>query len=175
MSDTDSVRNDTDSGPVVGIIMGSSTDAPVMQDAADLLAELGVAHEVRVVSAHRSPERMVEYARGARDRGLRIVIAGAGGAAHLPGMVASLTTLPVIGVPVPTQHLGGQDSLLSIAQMPGGVPVATMAIGGAKNAGLLAARILSLGDPALAESLEEYRQSLIEYSLGQDASLDASS
>ena len=181
MTEADTAADDdgttVGSVPVVGIIMGSSTDAPVMQEAADVLAELGIPHEVRVVSAHRSPERMVEYALGARDRGLEVVIAGAGGAAHLPGMVASLTTLPVIGVPVPTPHLGGQDSLLSIAQMPGGVPVATMAIGGARNAGLLAARILSLGDEALAAALEDHRRSLIAHSLEQDASLssDASS
>lgn len=157
--------------PVVGIIMGSSSDAPVMQQAADELAALGVSHEVRVVSAHRSPERMVDYARTARGRGLRVIIAGAGGAAHLPGMVASLTTLPVIGVPVPTTHLGGQDSLLSIVQMPGGVPVATMAIGGARNAGLMAARILSLADDGLADALEDHRRSLVQYAVDQDEQL----
>ncbi len=157
--------------PLVGIIMGSSSDAAVMQQAADELAALGIDHEVRVISAHRSPERMVDYALGARRRGLRVIIAGAGGAAHLPGMVAALTTLPVIGVPVPTAHLGGQDSLLSIAQMPGGVPVATMAIGGARNAGLMAARILSLGDDRLAEKLEEHRRSLVQYAVDQDEDL----
>lgn len=157
--------------PAVGVIMGSSSDAPVMSEAVSVLEELGVSHELRVVSAHRSPERMVDYARSARQRGLSVIIAGAGGAAHLPGMVASLTTLPVVGVPVPTAFCGGQDSLLSIAQMPGGVPVATMAIGGARNAALMAARILAVGDRVLAERLEEYRLGLIEYSLDQDASL----
>jgi 5-(carboxyamino)imidazole ribonucleotide mutase len=160
-----------DTPTLVGIIMGSATDAPTMEPAASVLTEFGIAHEVRVVSAHRSPERMVDYALTARDRGLRVVIAGAGGAAHLPGMVASLTTLPVIGVPVPTAHLGGEDSLHSIVQMPGGVPVATVAIGGAKNAGLLAARILSLGDEELAGRLEEYRRGLADYAATQDAQL----
>jgi 5-(carboxyamino)imidazole ribonucleotide mutase len=128
--------------PLVGVIMGSKSDMEVMQAAADVLAEAAIAHEVRVVSAHRTPLEMVEYATTAADRGLRVIIAGAGGAAHLPGMVASLTTLPVIGVPVPLRHLDGLDSLLSIVQMPGGVPVATVGIGNAKNAGLLACRIL---------------------------------
>lgn len=158
--------------PLVGIIMGSSSDLPVMDAAAGVLTEFGVAHEVRVVSAHRSPMRMVEYARSARDRGLRVVIAGAGGAAHLPGMVASMTTLPVIGVPVPTAHLGGVDSLYSIVQMPGGVPVATMAIGGARNAGLMAVRILSLADDVLATRLLEDQAALEQYSAAQDESLD---
>jgi 5-(carboxyamino)imidazole ribonucleotide mutase len=151
--------------------MGSSSDEPVMSDAVEVLRDLQVTYEFRVISAHRSPERMVEYARDARERGLSVIIAGAGGAAHLPGMVASLTTLPVIGVPVPTEHLGGQDSLLSIAQMPGGVPVATMAIGGARNAGLMAARILAVGDDELADRLEEYRLDLVEYSISQDRRL----
>lgn len=152
--------------------MGSSSDAPVMSEAAEVLAELDVATELHVVSAHRSPERMVSYAREARGRGMSVVIAGAGGAAHLPGMVAALTTLPVIGVPVPSKHLGGQDSLLSIAQMPAGVPVATMAIGGARNAGLMAARILATSDDSLAGRLEEFRLGLIDYSIEQDSSLD---
>ena len=164
--------SDSESGPLVGVIMGSSSDAPVMGEAAAALAEFGIEHEVHVVSAHRSPERMVDYARNAAGRGLRVIIAGAGGAAHLPGMVASLTTLPVIGVPVPTKHLGGQDSLLSIAQMPGGVPVATMAIGGARNAGLMAARILGTSDPELAEALERFRLSLVDYSVEQDDTLE---
>ncbi|MCP4435270.1 MAG: 5-(carboxyamino)imidazole ribonucleotide mutase [Actinomycetia bacterium] len=164
--------SDGETKPLVGIIMGSSSDAPVMAEAADALAEFGIDHEVHVVSAHRSPERMVDYARNAAGRGLRVIVAGAGGAAHLPGMVASLTTLPVIGVPVPTKHLGGQDSLLSIAQMPGGVPVATMAIGGARNAGLMAARILGTSDPELAEALEQFRLSLVDYSVNQDAGLE---
>jgi len=157
--------------PVVGIIMGSSSDLPTMQPAADTLAEFGVAHELRVVSAHRSPKRMVEYATTARERGLSVVIAGAGGAAHLPGMVASLTTLPVIGVPVATKHLGGVDSLHSIVQMPGGVPVATMAIGGSLNAALLAVRILALGDDDLAGRLAEYQAGLERHALDQDAGL----
>ncbi|SJM48078.1 5-(carboxyamino)imidazole ribonucleotide mutase [Gulosibacter sp. 10] len=144
----------------VGIIMGSDSDWPVMREAADALEALGVAVEVEVVSAHRTPEKMVEYARGARGRGLEAIIAGAGGAAHLPGMVASMTTLPVIGVPVPLKHLDGMDSLLSIVQMPGGIPVATVSIGGAKNAGLLAARILGSTDEAVAARLQDYADSL---------------
>ena len=159
------------SEPVVGIIMGSSSDLPVMEQAAGVLTEFGVDHEVRVVSAHRSPLRMVEYARTARERGLKVVIAGAGGAAHLPGMVASLTTLPVIGVPVPTKHLGGVDSLHSIVQMPGGVPVATMAIGGARNAGLMAVRMLSISDEALASRLAEDQLALEQFAAAQDAEL----
>jgi len=162
---------DGSSGITVGIIMGSSTDAPTMEPAATVLAEYGVAHEVRVVSAHRSPLRMVDYARTARERGLSVIIAGAGGAAHLPGMVASLTTLPVIGVPVPTAHLGGVDSLHSIVQMPGGVPVATMAIGGARNAGLMAVRMLAITDPRLGELLAADQDALQQYSLDQDAQL----
>ena len=164
--------SDLQSEPVVGVVMGSASDLPTMQPAADILAEFGIPHEVRVVSAHRSPERMFDYARSARERGLRVVVAGAGGAAHLPGMIASLTTLPVIGVPVPTRHLGGTDSLHSIVQMPGGVPVATMAIGGALNAGLLAARILAVSDDDLAERLETYRVGLERHALDQDDQLD---
>jgi 5-(carboxyamino)imidazole ribonucleotide mutase len=158
----------------VGIIMGSSSDLPVMDAAAGVLTEFGVSHEVRVVSAHRSPRRMFDYATEARDRGLKVIIAGAGGAAHLPGMVASLTTLPVIGVPVPTEHLRGVDSLHSIVQMPGGVPVATMAIGGARNAGLMAVRILSVGDTTLAARLAEDQLALEQYALAQDADLNPS-
>ena len=160
------------SAPRVGVIMGSASDLPTMQPAATVLAEFGVPYELRVVSAHRSPERMFDYARSARSRGLRVVIAGAGGAAHLPGMVASLTTLPVIGVPVPTQHRGGADSLHSIVQMPGGIPVATVAIGGALNAGLLAIRILASSDDTLAERLEEYRVGLERHALDQDEQLE---
>ncbi len=160
--------------PVVGIIMGSSSDLPVMDQAAGVLTEFGIDHEVRVVSAHRSPLRMVEYARTARERGLKVVIAGAGGAAHLPGMVASLTTLPVIGVPVPTKHLGGVDSLHSIVQMPGGVPVATMAIGGARNAGLMAVRMLSISDEVLASRLAEDQLALEQFAAAQDAELTKS-
>lgn len=162
----------SDDAALVGIIMGSASDLDVMRPAADILGELGVPHELRVVSAHRSPLLMVDYARSARGRGLRVVIAGAGGAAHLPGMVASLTTLPVIGVPVPTRHLGGVDSLHSIVQMPGGVPVATMAIGGGLNAGLMAARILAVGDEALAERLAAHQTGLEAHARDQDAGLD---
>lgn len=144
--------------PIVGIIMGSKSDLETMQPAADLLSEWGVPFEMEVVSAHRTPERMYSYASTARDRGLKVVIAGAGGAAHLPGMVAAITTLPVIGVPVATRHLGGEDSLLSIVQMPGGVPVATVGIGNGKNAGLLALRILSVSDEVIAKKLGHYRE-----------------
>ena len=145
--------------PVVGIIMGSRSDWPTMKNAADMLKALGVAHETKVVSAHRTPERMFDYARTAKERGLSVIIAGAGGAAHLPGMVASLTTLPVLGVPVESKALSGMDSLLSIVQMPGGVPVGTLAIGtaGAKNAGILAASIVALSDDAVAKKLEQWR------------------
>jgi len=136
----------SDSAPIVGIVMGSDSDWPVMCEAANALDEFGVAYEVGVVSAHRMPEEMVAYGRTAADRGLRVVIAGAGGAAHLPGMLASLTPLPVVGVPVPLANLDGLDSLLSIVQMPAGVPVATVAIGNARNAGLLAVRILAAAD-----------------------------
>lgn len=148
----------------VGIIMGSASDWETMRHAAEVLDALGVAHEVRVVSAHRTPRRMVAYAEAAAGRGLRVIIAGAGGAAHLPGMVASLTRLPVLGVPVESRSLRGLDSLLSIAQMPGGVPVGTLAIGeaGARNAALLAAAILALSDAALAERLEAFRAAQTE-------------
>ena len=148
--------------PIVGVIMGSKSDLDTMQPAADILAEFGVAYELKVVSAHRTPEAMVEYAQTARDRGLKVIVAGAGGAAHLPGMVASLTTLPVIGVPVQTKALGGVDSLYSIVQMPAGVPVATVSIGNGKNAALLALRILGASDPAIAAQLEDFRQLQIE-------------
>ena len=146
--------------PVVGIVMGSRSDWETMQHAASLLEQLGVSHEVRVVSAHRTPDRLFEYAAGAAARGLRAIIAGAGGAAHLPGMVASMTELPVVGVPVTSRALKGLDSLLSIVQMPAGVPVATVAIGepGARNAGLLAAQILALGDDVLAQRIAAHRQ-----------------
>lgn len=138
--------------PQVGIVMGSDSDWPVMEDAAAALEEFGIAHEVDVVSAHRMPEQMISYGREAAERGLRVIIAGAGGAAHLPGMLASVTPLPVIGVPVPLRHLDGMDSLLSIVQMPAGVPVATVSVAGARNAGLLAARILGAGgDDAAAQ------------------------
>ncbi|NQW11982.1 MAG: 5-(carboxyamino)imidazole ribonucleotide mutase [Alphaproteobacteria bacterium] len=143
----------------VGVIMGSQSDWPTMRNASETLSALGVAHECRIISAHRTPKRLVAYAESARERGLQVIIAGAGGAAHLPGMVASLTPLPVLGVPVESKALSGLDSLLSIVQMPGGVPVGTLAIGraGAVNAALLAASILALGDPAAAAAVEDWR------------------
>lgn len=149
-----------DSQPAIGIIMGSQSDWATMRRAAEALDELGVAYETRIVSAHRTPERLYIYAKSAEGRGLKVIIAGAGGAAHLPGMTASLTALPVLGVPVHTHTLSGLDSLLSIVQMPSGVPVATLAIGesGAFNAGLLAAQILALADPALAARIAEWRK-----------------
>lgn len=147
---------------LVGIIMGSQSDWKTMKLASEVLAELGVAHECRIVSAHRTPDRLVEYAKTAKTRGLKVIIAGAGGAAHLPGMCASMTPLPVFGVPVQSKALSGQDSLLSIVQMPGGIPVGTLAIGdaGAKNAGLLAAAVLALSDDKLATRLDAYRAAL---------------
>ncbi|GAB7564616.1 5-(carboxyamino)imidazole ribonucleotide mutase [Methylobacillus methanolivorans] len=147
------------SQPLVGIIMGSDSDWPVMRAAAQMLADFGIAYEARVVSAHRTPDLMFEFAEQATERGVRVIIAGAGGAAHLPGMVAAKTTLPVLGVPVPSKHLQGQDSLLSIVQMPKGIPVATFAIGeaGAANAGLFAAAILATTDAALAQKLADFR------------------
>lgn len=157
--------------PRVGLIMGSDSDWPVMQDAAVALAEFEVPFEVGVVSAHRTPGRMLEYARGAADRGLGVIIAGAGGAAHLPGMVASATPLPVIGVPVPLARLDGMDSLLSIVQMPAGVPVATVSIGGARNAGLLAVRILGSGDRALRARMEAFQADLETQVLTKDRAL----
>jgi 5-(carboxyamino)imidazole ribonucleotide mutase len=147
----------TEARPVVGIVGGSRSDFPTLERARDLLVSLGVPCELRVVSAHRSPDHLFRYAESAAGRGIRVIVAGAGGAAHLPGMLAAKTTLPVIGVPIPTQHLGGLDSLLSIVQMPRGVPVATVAIGNAENAALLAVEILALSDPALAGGLEAYR------------------
>lgn len=149
----------TDSKAKVGIIMGSQSDWPTMKHAAEALDAMGVAYEARIVSAHRTPDRMVDYAKTAKARGLQVIIAGAGGAAHLPGMVAAMTTLPVFGVPVQSKALSGQDSLLSIVQMPGGVPVGTLAIGtaGAKNAGLLAAQVVALQDEAVAEKVEAFR------------------
>jgi len=145
--------------PVVGVVMGSASDWPTMAKAVEILESFGVAHEAKVVSAHRMPDEMFAYAEAARSRGLRAIIAGAGGAAHLPGMLAAKTTVPVLGVPVPSRHLSGQDSLYSIVQMPAGVPVATFAIGdaGATNAGLFAVAILAADDPALAAALDEYR------------------
>ena len=152
------------SDPIVGVVMGSQSDWDVMQHAANVLRDFGVAFEHRVVSAHRTPDAMFEYAESARDRGLKCIIAGAGGAAHLPGMIASKTTIPVLGVPVPSKHLAGQDSLYSIVQMPKGIPVATFAIGeaGAANAALFAVSLLAGGDASLVTKLREYRESLKE-------------
>lgn len=154
----------SEKSPLVGVIMGSASDWETMREAALVLEEFGVPHESRVVSAHRTPEDMFDYAKTAEERGLEVLIAGAGGAAHLPGMVASLTVLPVLGVPVQSRALSGLDSLLSIAQMPGGVPVGTLAIGtsGAKNAGLLAVRILASHDPKLREKLHNFREAQAE-------------
>jgi 5-(carboxyamino)imidazole ribonucleotide mutase len=159
----------TDGAPIVGIVMGSDSDLPVMREAAAALDELGVPCEVRVVSAHRTPEAMLQYGLTAADRGLRVIIAGAGGAAHLPGMLASVTPLPVIGVPVPLKYLDGLDSLLSIVQMPAGVPVATVAVGNARNAGLLAARILGASDPALRGRIAAAQVALQEMVAEKDA------
>ncbi len=148
---------------LVGVVMGSDSDWPVMEEAASALAEFDVPHEVDVVSAHRMPTQMLDYGRSAHERGLRVIIAGAGGAAHLPGMLASSTPLPVIGVPVALKHLEGMDSLLSIVQMPAGVPVATVSIGGARNAGLLAVRILSVGDPDLQRRMLDFQSALTQH------------
>jgi 5-(carboxyamino)imidazole ribonucleotide mutase len=164
-----------DNAPVVGIVMGSDSDWPVMESAADALDELGVTYEVDVVSAHRMPAEMIAYGQEAAGRGLRVVVAGAGGAAHLPGMLAAVTPLPVIGVPVPLKHLDGMDSLLSIVQMPAGVPVATVSIGGARNAGLLAAQILGSGtDPeslALRQRMVAFQESLRDVAHAKGARL----
>jgi 5-(carboxyamino)imidazole ribonucleotide mutase len=159
---------------LVGVIMGSDSDWPVMSAAAQALRDFDVPHEVAVVSAHRTPNRMLDYAQQAQARGLKVIIAGAGGAAHLPGMVASATVLPVVGVPVPLAHLGGMDSLLSIVQMPAGVPVATVSIGGARNAGLLAVRILAANDPLLRERMAAYQQDLADAVAAKDTALRAS-
>ncbi|MGH3885047.1 MAG: 5-(carboxyamino)imidazole ribonucleotide mutase [Pseudonocardiaceae bacterium] len=157
--------------PLVGVIMGSASDWPVMSAAAEALDEFEVPYEVAVISAHRTPGRMLDYAHQAADRGLKVIIAGAGGAAHLPGMVASATVLPVVGVPVPLAHLDGLDSLLSIVQMPAGVPVATVSVGGARNAGLLAIRILATSDPTLAHQVATFQRDLAQQSLDSDAEL----
>ena len=150
----------SDPNPLVGIIMGSQSDWETMSEAHDILHAFNIPHECKIVSAHRTPDRLVEYAKTAKERGLKVIIAGAGGAAHLPGMAASMTPLPVLGVPVESKALQGMDSLLSIAQMPGGIPVGTLAIGkaGAKNAGLLAASILATNDDTIAKTLDDYRQ-----------------
>jgi 5-(carboxyamino)imidazole ribonucleotide mutase len=163
-----------DNAPSVGVIMGSDSDWPCLQSAAQALAEFDVSYEVSIVSAHRTPQRMLDYARTAADRGLKAIIAGAGGAAHLPGMVAASTVLPVIGVPVPLKQLDGLDSLLSIVQMPAGVPVATVSIGGARNAGLLAVRMLAATDPALRERLAAFQHGLEQLVQEKDAALQRS-
>ena len=157
--------------PLVGVIMGSDSDWPVMSAAAEALAEFAVPYEVRVVSAHRTPRDMLDYAAEAAGRGLRVIVAGAGGAAHLPGMVASLTPLPVVGVPVPLKHLDGLDSLLSIVQMPAGIPVATVAVGGARNAGLLAVRILATADPDLRARVATFQATLADTARAKNESL----
>jgi 5-(carboxyamino)imidazole ribonucleotide mutase len=159
--------------PRVGIIMGSDSDLPVMQEAAAVLREFGVSYEMTIVSAHRTPARLYDYAAQARGRGIRVIIAGAGGAAHLPGMAAAISELPVIGVPVKTSALSGQDSLLSIVQMPAGVPVATVAINGAKNAGILAAQILGVGEPALLDRVAQYKRDLEAMVMGKVANMAA--
>ncbi len=153
---------ETNTTPLVGVVMGSDSDWNVMREASALLDEFGIAHEVEVVSAHRTPEKMIAYGKQAAARGLKVIIAGAGGAAHLPGMLASVTTLPVVGVPVPLSRLDGLDSLLSIVQMPAGVPVATVSIGGAKNAGLIAVKILATADDALGVALADYAADLAD-------------
>ncbi|MDT7728108.1 MAG: 5-(carboxyamino)imidazole ribonucleotide mutase [Actinomycetota bacterium] len=157
--------------PTVGVIMGSDSDWPVLEAAGQALGEFGVEYEVGVYSAHRTPQRMLDYATSAAERGLKVIIAGAGGAAHLPGMVASATVLPVIGVPVPLKYLDGLDSLLSIVQMPAGVPVATVSVGGARNAGLLAVRILAASDETLAAKMVEFQADLEQLVLDKDAAL----
>lgn len=146
--------------PIVGVVMGSDSDWSVMSDAAQALKEFGIEYEVEVLSAHRTPERMIEWGKAAADRGIKVIIAGAGGAAHLPGMLASVTTLPVVGVPVALPKLDGMDSLLSIVQMPAGIPVATVSIGGARNAGILAARIIGINDASMREKLAAFGESL---------------
>jgi 5-(carboxyamino)imidazole ribonucleotide mutase len=159
--------------PVVAVVMGSDSDWPVMRAAADALAEFGVQYEADVVSAHRMPHDMIAYGAGAAGRGLRVIIAGAGGAAHLPGMLAAVTPLPVIGVPVPLAYLDGLDSLLSIAQMPAGIPVATVAVGGARNAGLLAVRILAVADPGLRDRMVAFQEDLRQLAQAKGAALRA--
>ena len=159
--------------PLVGVVMGSDSDWPVMEAAATVLDEFGVGYEADVVSAHRMPHDMIEYGTRAHERGLKVIVAGAGGAAHLPGMLASVTPLPVIGVPRALGRLDGMDSLLSIVQMPAGVPVATVAIGGGRNAGLLAVRILAAGDPALRQAMERFQADLAETVRAKDAAVRA--
>ena len=156
---------------LVGIVMGSDSDLPIMQEAADICKQFGIPHEVRVVSAHRTPQDMADYGTSAADRGLKVIIAGAGGAAHLPGMLASFSPLPVIGVPIPSKQLKGIDSLLSIVQMPAGVPVATVAVGGGRNAGILAAEILSTSDKDLQSKIIDYKNTLAEESRAKNNKL----
>ena len=163
----------TRENPIVGIVMGSDSDLPTMEPASDVLADLAVPHEVRVMSAHRTPHDMIAYGGEAADRGIKVIIAGAGGAAHLPGMLAAVTTLPVVGVPVKSSALDGLDSLLSIVQMPRGVPVATVAIGNGRNAGLLAAQILALSDPELAGAVAELRAMAAEAAQAADAKVSS--
>ena len=160
-----------DESPLIGIVMGSDSDWPVMKAAAEALEEFGIAHEADVVSAHRMPDEMLAYGRDASSRGLAVIIAGAGGAAHLPGMLASVTPLPVIGVPVPLKHLDGMDSLLSIVQMPSGVPVATVAVGNARNAGLLAVRILATSDEQLLARMRDFQTGLADQARAKNAAL----
>ncbi len=160
--------------PLVGIVMGSDSDLPTMRGSIAICEEFGVPYEVRIVSAHRTPDDMAEYGRTAHQRGLKVIIAGAGGAAHLPGMIAAHTTLPVIGVPVPSKHLQGLDSLLSIVQMPPGVPVATVAIGGARNAGLLAVQILATSDAQLHQKLQQYKAEMAEMSRKKNVVFESS-
>jgi 5-(carboxyamino)imidazole ribonucleotide mutase len=173
-SSAPSLANGPGFPPRVAIVMGSDSDWPTMRSASEILSEFGVAHEVEVVSAHRTPDKMIRFGREAAGRGIGVIIAGAGGAAHLPGMLASVTTLPVIGVPVALAKLDGLDSLLSIVQMPAGIPVATVSIGGAANAGLLAARILGVSDPKIAAGLAEYASSLGELVEEKNAALQRS-
>lgn len=157
--------------PLIGIIMGSDSDLPVMTEAAKILDELKIAYEIKIVSAHRTPDYMAEYAKNARSRGLKVIIAGAGGAAHLPGMTASHTSLPVIGVPIKSKSLDGMDSLLSIVQMPFGVPVATVAINGAKNAGILAAQIIGTSDESISKKLIDFKKKIADESLSKNEKL----
>ena len=165
------MTQDKSTKPLVGILMGSDSDWPTMKGAADACGEFGVAHEVKVISAHRTPQDLARYATGAHGRGLRVIIAGAGGAAHLPGVTAAMTTLPVIGVPINTKALKGLDSLLSIVQMPSGIPVATVAIDGARNAGLLAVQILGVGNPSIQKKLVAFKQRLANDSRAKNRNL----
>jgi 5-(carboxyamino)imidazole ribonucleotide mutase len=170
-STLNAMKAKTISKPVVGILMGSDSDWPTMKAAADACKEFGIAHDVQVISAHRTPDDLARYARGAHERGLRVIIAGAGGAAHLPGVAAAMTTLPVIGVPIESKALKGLDSLLSIVQMPSGIPVATVAIGGGRNAGLLAVQILAVGNATLQRKVLDFKKRLAEDSRAKNRNL----